>query len=80
MLDLIILQQIVEDLKGQASKDLPEVCEDNGIDYESLQLEDLYYIDSEIFNCEQCGWWCEINEIYEGEQNRQICQDCGEFD
>ena len=32
-------------------------------------------VDSEIFNCETCGWWCEMSEVAEDDE-QNICLDC----
>lgn len=32
-------------------------------------------VDDHIFCCDTCGWWCEIGEQSEAEDD-QICDDC----
>ena len=42
-------------------------------DETDLSLEEFQMIDEEIFNCDCCGWWCEISEM----GNEQgVCDDC----
>ena len=41
---------------------------------EELNGDDHNFIDSQIFMCEQCGWWCEVG-IYDEDG---ICGECVE--
>jgi hypothetical protein len=40
----------------------------------------LYAIDSELFECSECGWWCEISEAAEDDGGEPfdppVCQSC----
>ena len=42
-------------------------------DEHDLSLEEFQMIDDEIFNCDVCGWWCEISEM--GDE-QSVCDDC----
>lgn len=66
--------QIVEYLNGS--------CETlhHALDtFDATTLEDdekfLNYLDSEIFNCSCCGWWCEVSDINE-QDSEFVCNDC----
>lgn len=70
------VHKIIDTCQGTCSESLqsaldywyPEMNEDE------LTKDDLNTIDNEIFLCEQCGWWCEISECAEDED--EICQEC----
>lgn len=63
MIDLVTLQKICDDLKGQCEHDLEYYCEVHGVDYDSLELVDHHYIDGEVFECAKCNWWCDIVDL-----------------
>lgn len=64
-----ILDSIIEELRGTC-KIFEVVVEENGI--EELTSEDLEYIESWIFPCINCGWWCDRGE----ETMDGLCRDC----
>lgn len=43
-------------------------------EFDDLTDEELEHIDSEIFLCESCGWWCELSEMSDEDEGN--CQDC----
>jgi formylmethanofuran dehydrogenase subunit E len=60
-----------------------------GVSEMDLDIESLSMIDDYVFECSNCGWWCEIseqNEIYgdsvcdgcldEEEYEYEDCEDC----
>lgn len=66
-----LLDKVIADLRGtcQILEDVVEYWKTG-----ELSIEDLEYIESEIFLCNGCGWWCERCD--EVEDN--LCQDCYE--
>lgn len=38
----------------------------------------LEALDQLIFECSECGWWCEQGEANEGPNGEDICDDCSE--
>ncbi len=71
------IQELIDYLQGSCYS-LYEGCNTLGIEEDDLTIEELEELDSQIFNCGVCGWWCEISEdsgIGEGEF---ICTDCAE--
>lgn len=38
--------------------------------------EELEGLDSEIFQCEECGWWCEQHEMCDDNSGDWVCRDC----
>ncbi len=70
----VILDNIIQDLRGTCQV-LEEVAEYWGAG--ELNLLDLQYIESEIFLCCNCGWWCELCEQHEVD-GEFICDDCYE--
>ena len=67
-----ILDNIIQDLRGTCQV-LDEVAAYWGAG--ELSIEDLEYIETEIFLCEGCGWWCELCEQHY-EDGEPLCQDC----
>lgn len=66
-----VLDKVITDLRGTCQT-LESVAEYWGAG--ELSIEDLEYIESEIFLCNGCGWWCErIEEVIDN-----LCQDCYE--
>lgn len=66
-------QEIIDFLRGST----------NSIDYtlavfdaEHLQddMDFLRELDSQIFYCDTCGWWCDLDELAKDSE----CQDCAE--
>jgi hypothetical protein len=68
------VQQLISELRG--SVDSIDDRLPDGMGFEDLTTEDTQAIDSEIFCCEQCGWWCEVAD--QSENNDAICVDCCE--
>lgn len=62
--------EVINYLKGSC-KTLDEACNACGIEFEDLNHE---HLDSEIFQCWSCGWWYEIGELSDMED--QICKEC----
>ncbi len=46
------------------------------LDENFLTQKQLEEIDSELFCCETCGWWCEISDQGEDENGEPACKDC----
>lgn len=65
------IREVIEQLKGSCD-DIDSALPDR-MDLEDLTNDDYIAIDTEIFQCEQCGWWCEICEQAE---DSEICEDC----
>lgn len=63
---------IVHDLLGTC-KSLEEVCSDDEIN--DKVVTDA--IDAEIFECDGCGWWCELSELND-DTGRWLCDDCSD--
>jgi hypothetical protein len=36
----------------------------------------LEEIDQMMFNCGECGWWCDINESTECPGGDEVCEEC----
>lgn len=68
------VQELIDSLQGTCNSiddHLPD-----GMDWSDLTSQDHTNIDLQIFLCETCGWWCEISEAADCDE--QICQDCKE--
>lgn len=69
------VEELVQDLTGTCQTIqhfLPE-----GMEESDLTEQDHEHIDSEIFNCHVCGWWCEQGESRE-QDGEDVCADCFE--
>ena len=53
------IEAVIDDLRGTCSS-LDAVAERHDIDPNDAGLCDA--IDAQIFNCADCGWWCEMHE------------------
>lgn len=67
------LSQLVNDLLGTCKT--PDEFLPEGMTWEDLTADDHAKIDSEIFECASCGWWCENDELNEV-GSEQYCNDC----
>lgn len=68
------VHELIESLQGTCTtieEHLPE-----GMEWEDLTDEDHTQIDLEIFRCEECGWWHEISDMAEDENDEHFCKDC----
>ena len=70
--DLFVkIDEIAEELRGQCMLSLEDILEREGIDENDF---DHSYLDSLVFLCEDCGWWCEISEM--NDSGDWVCEDC----
>jgi len=66
---------VIETLQGSC-KTIAQVLNDiYEIDEEVLTEEDLVDIGSEIFLCNDCGWWFDISEM----EDESVCESCYEY-
>ena len=76
----LMSDEILGEFKLLCGKDMSNICEKiedlkgtcNSINLDDFTVVELQLLDEEIFLCDQCGWWCPIEEITED----NICQDC----
>ena len=74
------VDQLIQYLQGSC-KTLEEAIRDSyDMSEGDLTEQDTDKIDSEIFLCSTCGWWCEISEMKLDSSDEQICGDCCEED
>lgn len=69
-----VVGEIAESLRGQCQDSLMDVLERHGMEH--LEADEAFTgaIDAEVFECEQCNWWCEWSE--ESESTPGSCTDC----
>lgn len=70
----LLLKQAAEvsaALQGQCVRSLENVLEDMDIP-DSKELRSL--VDQDVFECSECGWWCEACE--ENNEEGGVCTDC----
>lgn len=73
------IHDVISDLSG-TSMTLQNVLDDYGKDEEDLSQADREAIDDNIFCCDCCSWWCEVDEKKEQESGEDFCADCNEVD
>jgi hypothetical protein len=68
---------IVDDLTG-TPHDLGDTIQElTGLPLDQIDLTSLEEIDARVFQCEACGWWCEVGEMGDSEDVCMDCEDCG---
>ena len=70
---------IIENLQGTCGTlddAVSGAFEDENMDSFSLTKEEMEYLDSEIFLCEDCGWWFEVCD--KSESHEETCIECNE--
>lgn len=67
-----ILDEIINDLTG-TNKNIEYIATSHGI--KELSEDDLDYIYKDIFQCNNCGIWCNVRES-EFTINGSVCWDC----
>jgi hypothetical protein len=66
-------QEIIEFLRGSTNS-LDYALETFNAHHLQDDMSFLGELDSQIFYCETCGWWCDLDELAsDGE-----CEDCAE--
>lgn len=71
-----LIDELIYHLNG-TSLSLEEGCSDLGINSNDLSLEDLIEIDNWIFQCDGCGWWCDIGDRVSNSIGN-FCSDCAD--
>jgi len=72
----IDIDEIIDSLTGTCES-LDSILDRHNLLYENLNDEHFSEIDSRIFQCTNCGWWCEQYENHEHpESGEWICDDC----
>lgn len=69
MTSIAVIEKVADELQGQCVLSLEDVIERDQLIFDT---SDYAYLDTLIFQCECCDWWCEINEMV----GDQICEDC----
>lgn len=64
-------EQVAEYLLGTASS-VVDACHTLELD-EALIEGDI--LDESVFECEQCGWWCSMDEAHDASCG-WVCDDC----
>lgn len=67
--------EVIHELLGSC-KSLFEVLEFHNTEHLELDHSFCAEIDSRIFCCESCNWWCEISEMVDDASDRWVCEDC----
>jgi hypothetical protein len=78
MINNVTLNAIVEFLQGTCMHTLNDAVEavtDGKHTEADLTEANHDYISNEIFECTECGWWCETSEMGESD-DENICSDC----
>lgn len=70
------------ELAHDAAKHLVGTCKtlaDLGEEFENVENETAFCttLDSLIFCCDCCGWWCDVDEL-KNETEQELCEDCND--
>ena len=62
------IEEVIDRLRGTCME---------SFDQDLYTMDELQYLDENIFDCARCGWWCDIDEAnsFNGEN---FCDDCYE--
>lgn len=71
------VDEIASELQGSCLS-LNEVLERNDMDGADGDLDFCASLDSIVFCCESCNWWCEVSEMSDDGDSQGICFDCVE--
>lgn len=74
MIDNDIVVKIAGDIVGTCGT-LSDTCAYHGVSEDDFTEENWNTFNEIVFECEGCGWWCEVGErnYYDGED---VCDDC----
>lgn len=72
-----LINELIENTVGTCQS-LDEHLEYFDMELDDLSMEELGYIDDSIFNCDCCGWWCELSEICPEIEDAVVCMGCEE--
>lgn len=69
------VEEIADELQGTC-KSLQQVLESH--DMEGAEEDQAFTdrLDSLVFECAACNWWCEISEMTDDEEHDWCCTDC----
>lgn len=71
-----LAEKLAERLIGQCTVSLDEALNDAvGLDITTAPAELLAAIDSRVFCCDGCSWYCSTDELM-NETGRDLCDDC----
>ena len=68
------VQEMIDYLNGTILS-VPAACEAFGFEDNEMTMSQLVMLDEQIFCCSQCGWWHEIAERHEFD-DEPYCDDC----
>lgn len=68
------VQAVADRLVGTCMESVESACEDLGFDDVDGILGEL---DDYIFECEGCGWWCDVEEL-NNTTDQNLCDECND--
>lgn len=70
-----IAEKVAYDLQGTCNSLLSQL---EKIDREDLEMNDQFCarLDSMVFECSTCNWWCEVSEMTNDPEHDWNCTDC----
>jgi hypothetical protein len=71
------LENIIDELEG-TNLTLEDALNNNGLDFESIEPEDIQVIESTIFFCDECENWVFVDD--ESEYESGVCRWCVDDD
>lgn len=73
------INKVIESLEGSCDT-IDDVIESlyPGMDEDDLTGDDYNAIDNQIFRCPTCGWWFDLSEQSDNEEDTGDCENCYE--
>jgi formylmethanofuran dehydrogenase subunit E len=79
---ITVANEMIDELRGTCMRD-PVALADEYIEegrmkaefWEQNEIAIERLVDNEIFNCDTCGWWCEMSEASDSDQG-MVCDGC----
>lgn len=68
-------EQIADELQGTCTS-LQAVLERHEMEGAENDQDFCYRLDSLVFECLQCSWWCEVSEMTDDPDYDWCCDDC----
>ena len=73
----LVAHCIIDELQGTC-KTIEEICDYYEVDPDEFLDKFASELDEQIFNCDRCGWWCEVGDYGNSEDGMSICSNCEE--
>lgn len=72
------IDNTIEYLRGTCTNTIDSAVNElyPGMNEGDLTVDETNQIDDEIFECDDCGWWCEVSQRCETDGDGDVCEEC----